>query len=91
MPVCHIDGLVLSTGGDVQFPVGFLQCEEHPFAPGCDVCQQIVRYVNIYWLKQILKRVRWVTRASLFSLNIIWTLIFQLASKNLCWDNPKSA
>lgn len=43
MPVCHVDGLVLSAGGDVQFPVGFLQCEEHPFAPRCDVCQQIVR------------------------------------------------
>lgn len=33
----HVDGVMFSAGGDVQFPVGF--CEEHPFAPGCDVRQ----------------------------------------------------
>lgn len=85
--MCCVDGFVFSAGSDVQFPVGFLQCEEHPFAPGCDVCQ----ISKMCWLKQILKSVKWFTRTSLLSLNIIWTPIPQSASKNLFWDNPKSA
>lgn len=42
--MCHVDGFVSSAVDDVLFPVVFLQCEEHPFAPGCDVCQ-ISKYV----------------------------------------------
>lgn len=69
--MCDVDGFVFSAGSDVQFPVGFLQCEERPFAPGCDVCQ-----ISEYVLAEADFEKCWVGYKSNFIVSILFGLLY---------------